>query len=486
MSVEVKFGGAHMFLDASLHFMDLRGRNVLLNAARWLVALTAAKTWAVHVHVEADGVDWDVLRELAYLVYPARVEAGDVKVRELGCAEGGGVCTLCGRGGVVARREDWLSHVTRGEALDAPCLAARLFGRAANKPAFLFALFERDSLLRVLPGGPTLALPLGFSTLYFWRHGEGGGGECLDDSAALCYHNNCVAVLGVRRECVKERANVERYLEAVRRAERFEEAAAAREEFLRRVAEEAAREELKPVYQPRGGSIEEGFVPHLSGVNAGGEEVDTEILASLAGTNTVFLVRVDGDRFGERARQMSEEVLAQFKSAVAGVFEAGPQAARQARYHAAVIYAGGDENMFVASARSVNAVLETLLKAREFFVKAFGGTISAGVVALRYKLPMYHAVYHVNRAAEAAKEAGRDAIALIYLKSILAEEMGVVKFSALGEALRLARRYADERPPLEAECLQQALSHLLGPVPAAAGLDKTVAFILNAALLLRL
>jgi hypothetical protein len=474
--MEVRFAGAHKFLDASLHFADLRGRNMLLNAARWLVAFTAAEARVVYVNVDAEGVDRDLLREVAYLVYPARVEVGDTAVAGLGCAEGGGVCSLCGRGGVVTWGDDWFAHVTQGEALDAPCLAARLFGRAANKPAFLFALLRRKSL----PKEPSLVLPMGVLTLYFWRHGGGGG--CPDDSAALCLHDRCVAVLGVRGNCVEAGP----YLAGMRRAERFEEAVAVREEFLRRIAGEVVPG-LEPVYQPRGGSVGEGFVPHLSGVNAGGREVDTEVLASLAGTNTVFLVRVDGDRFGERTKQLREEVVAQFKSAVAGVFEAGPSSgAGRARYHAAVIYAGGDENMFVASARGVDAVLKTLMRAREFFRQALGGTISAGVVGLRYKLPMYHAVYHANRAAEAAKEAGRDAVALIYLKSILAEEMGIVKFDVLEEALRLARRYADERPPLEAGCLQQALPHLLGHVPAATGLDRTVAFILNTAPLLEL
>jgi hypothetical protein len=472
--MEIRFAGAHRFLDASLHFVDLRGRNMLLNAARWLVAFTAAGARTVHVHVDAEEVDGDLLKEVAYLVYPARVEVGGAAVAGLGCAEGGGVCSICGRGGVVTLGEDWFTHVTRGEALDAPCLAARLLGRAANKPAFLFALLERKNL----PKGPSLVLPMGVLTLYFWRHGEGG--YCLEDSAALCFHDRCVAVLGVRGECVEAG-----YLEKVRRAERFEEAVAVREEFLRKTAEKVVPG-LEPVYQPRGGSVGEGFVPHLSGVNAAGREVDTEVLASLAGTNIVFLVRVDGDKFGERTKHLPEEVVAQFKSAVAGIFEAGPLAAERARYHAAVIYAGGDENMFVASARGVDAVLKTLMKAREFFKQALGGTISAGVVGLRYKLPMYHAVYHANRAAEEAKEAGRDAVALIYLKSILAEEVGIVKFDFLEEALRLARRYADERPPLEAGCLQQALPRLLGHVPAATGLDRSVAFILNTALLLEL
>jgi len=47
--VEVRFAGAHRFLDASLHFVDLRGRNMLLNAARWLVALTVAREPAVYL-----------------------------------------------------------------------------------------------------------------------------------------------------------------------------------------------------------------------------------------------------------------------------------------------------------------------------------------------------------------------------------------------------------------------------------------------------
>ena len=73
----------------------------MLNAARWLVAFTATEARTVHVHVDAEGVDEDLLKEVAHLVYPARVEVGGAAVEGLGCAEGGGVCSLCGRSGVV-------------------------------------------------------------------------------------------------------------------------------------------------------------------------------------------------------------------------------------------------------------------------------------------------------------------------------------------------------------------------------------------------
>ena len=466
----VRFGGVHRFLDSSLHFLDLRGRNVLLNVARWLVALSSRRVYRVYVNVEVEDPCDRVLREVAYLVYPARVEVDGAAMDSSDCVRPGeGACSLCGRPGVVPGGVwEWYSHVARGETLDVACLVARLFGRAANRPAFLFVVSRSPPRSQ-----PDVVLNVGAVKMYFWRHGAGV--ECFDDTAALCLADGCVGVVGVRGNCIE---GFGEYAGRVRRARRFEEVAVAREEFLRALAEKLGLQS-RAVYQPRGGAVEEGFVPHLSGVNAGGREVDTELLAALAGSNLLFLVRVDGDRFGQRSAGVNEEALSQFKSAVSGVFEAGAGG----RYYSATLYAGGDENMFVASG-DASAVFSVLKKTREFFQQFLGTTISAGVVALRYKAPMYHAVALVNRAADVAKEYGRDAVALIYMKSLLAEEVGVVKFPHLDTAVKLARRYAEERPVLD--CLQAELPHALGAVPASAGLEGAVAFILNTAPLLEI
>ncbi|MGC9051993.1 Cas10/Cmr2 second palm domain-containing protein [Pyrobaculum sp.] len=481
----VKFRGAHRYLDSSPRLVDLRGRNMLVNAARWLVAAASHRAEAVHVDVAAEGAPRDLLRELAYFLHPAAV--GDAN--QLTCGLGSEACVLCGRPAeartyAAILGEEVYSHVAREGALDLPCLAARLFGRSANKPAFLFAIYRRAA--GDFPHWFNKAKWLkhyGIS-VGFLRHGEEV--KCMDDAAVLRYCDVAVAVVGVESNCVK--GHFDSYAKAVREATRrdhtYAELAGLREEFLRKLAEEVGAP-LRAVYQPEGGGVPEGFVPQLSGVNAGGEldEVDTERLAGAAGTNTVFVVRFDGDRFGSRAREagLPEEELAKFKSAVSAHIEVGPRGA----YRSAVVYAGGDENMFVAATKSVEDVLAVLRNVRRLFTSTLGTTISAGVVAARYKMPMYHIARLANEAAEAAKAAGRDAVALLYAKSLLSREFGVAKFSDLDEFLRAARRYLDERPPLpeEPQCRDAALSHLLPGLPKS---EAAAAFMINTALLMEL
>ncbi|WP_053240449.1 hypothetical protein [Pyrobaculum islandicum] len=92
--MRVWFRGVHRLLDSSLHFRDLRGRNVLLNVARWLVA--AACGGRAHVHVDCGREPpGELLRAVSYLIYPARLEPG---VPFDGSPAEGGVCSLCGRG----------------------------------------------------------------------------------------------------------------------------------------------------------------------------------------------------------------------------------------------------------------------------------------------------------------------------------------------------------------------------------------------------
>ena len=76
MQLSIDFGGSHTYLDSSPHYRDLRGRNVLLNATRWL----AAVMWdakAVHVNVEhlEKKPSLDAIRAINHLIAPARAES---------------------------------------------------------------------------------------------------------------------------------------------------------------------------------------------------------------------------------------------------------------------------------------------------------------------------------------------------------------------------------------------------------------------------
>ncbi|MEM1598769.1 MAG: hypothetical protein QXP31_07890 [Pyrobaculum sp.] len=379
--MDVEFRGSHAFLDSSLHFADLRGRNVLLNAARWLVAVAGGAS-AVHVHVEeVKYVPRELLEFLAYLIYPARIELR----RRAADGEGGeeleersreymwpflryshktGACTLCGRsrdslGGCIAA--ELRDHVARGEDLCPACMIARLFGRAANKAAFLFYVGREELKL----GEPDAEYedPHSFAVFKFYRHG--GGRKAIDDTAVLSACGVTVAVVGVKREVVNEEGMLHRYLSRVSGSLRggdWRRVAETREEYLRqlvnRVKELDGVDLGDVIYQPRGC----GVVAQLSGVNAWGEleSTDLDLLASSEGTNIVYVIRVDGDKFGEFSRRYKkEEELAAFKSAVAGAFEASVKSA--------VVYSGGDESLIAAVSKSALRIIVALEGVRRLY-----------------------------------------------------------------------------------------------------------------------
>lgn len=462
----------------------------MLNAVRWLVALASGDVRGakVHVHVEtATPADKELLRELAYLIYPARIHdlhgasANVVEPYDAVC-DAYSACTLCGRpisgGARRAALHDLVKEVARDERLDAPCLAARLFGRAANKPVFIFTVGTGEPPAFLRCQSP-VSISLDKVKAEFCR------GE--HTAAILKYCDVAyAAVVGVE----KGRKSFEKYAEEVGKALNGEgdlmALASLREEFFKDVLEEAGIGPLRPVYQPPDLSGV-GYVPQLSGVNARGKlkEIHTENLAIISGNNVVYVIRIDGDKFGAFVRQanISEDVLSQFKSAISALIETARGV------YPAVIYAGGDENMTVASARSFRDVAQMLTALRRLYI-SFGRrwghnlTISAGVIASRYKTPMYHAAMLADKAVEEAKSTGGDAVALLYAKGLTSEEFGIVKFPHLGHALAAAAKYAEERPDM-GTCTQQLYASLFrGAPPPAPGLEKTLMFITNAASLI--
>ena len=496
------FKGIHAYLGSSYHFYDLRGRNLLLNAARWLVALASGDRDAkVHVHVESrNQVDKDLLRDLSYLIYPSRIYEELHGSNELIAPEtpwncfANAVCTLCGRpvneGTIDLYMSKVVSEVSKGEMLDTPCLVARLFGRAANKPAFVFVV-GMGAQPPLLKCADSISIRLRAVEVEFCEKPDEG--LTVATLRGLCEFY--VSVVGVSKKKFDERV-FEEYADAVRdllrrgqaerRAEAYLAVADSREEFFGELLKGADIGGLPPVYQPS--DLEDvGYVPQLSGVNAGGQlaEIHTENLAVLGGSNVVYLVRVDGDKFGRFVRQskISERIISVFKSAISAVVETAPG------MYSVLIYAGGDENLVVASAADARRVLHMLEDLRGLFT-SFGEkhgqelTISAGIVASRYKMPMYHMVMLADKAVEEAKLAGGDAVALLYAKGLTAEDFGVVKFPHLREALVAASKYAEERPDLS-KCTQMLYAQLFrGSPPPKLGLEKTLAFVTNLASLI--
>lgn len=442
----------------------------MLNAARWLTALVGGAS-AVHVHVEGvKDVPWELLEFLAYLIYPARIEVKGESVEAGGWLEGAsgaptdggskpvrplichghetGACTLCGRElDDLFDAQKVKNHVARGEELCPACMIARLFGRAANKAAFLFYVGKGELDLGEQPDAKYKDAHSS-AVFKFYRHG--GNRKSLDDTAVLSACGATVAVVGIKRE-VLEAGGLQRYLNEVRghlRQGSWKKVAEAREEFLRKLVEEVRRQDGLDlgdvIYQPS----DCGVVAQLSGVNAWGalDSTDLDILAASEGTNTVYVIRIDGDKFGEFSkRHGNEKELATFKSAVAGAFEASVRSA--------VIYSGGDESLVAASSRSVLKILAALEAVRALY-KRLGEeakhdlSISAAVVATRYKTPMYYIVDVANRGVEEVKEAGRDGLYFAYLRGFYTGG-GVVKFSMLDAVKRAARRYAEEMPSPE-------------------------------------
>jgi len=423
----------------------LRGRNVLLNALRWLTAaLWGGKVVNVNVEYLEEKPSLDAIRLINYFIAPARAEVayqcrsdrvyrwGEVAAGEPKplCHVGDAVCAVCGRPWAKTPDERGASHEAEHQPLDAPCLTARLAGRIANNKAMVFVV-SRVELIRDAPSYE-YSVRFGDAELVvrFYRH-MGASTRCASEPDALVLKLRCCsgeAFVNLLGACV-EKPRVDRPGEALRE----------KVEALLDGVREAWGVEPDLAYQPS--SSDAYLVPQLSVVNHG----HGISIHDVAIGNTYFLVRIDGDRFGEKASEKvryvgigAEVELARFKAEVAALIETWTRTA--------VIYAGGDENMFVMGARSIRAAIELLKDVRKVFKDRVDTTISAAIVAADVKQPVYVVVDAANRGVDAAKEAGRDAVTVIYARGYGEHvERSAVKMGEADELIRLARRYQEER-----------------------------------------
>jgi CRISPR-associated protein Cmr2 len=163
------------------------------------------------------------------------------------------------------------------------------------------------------------------------------------------------------------------------------------------------------------------------------------------------VLMLDGDRMGELLRGTDPDPARPFPRGPERSAEVSRRLTRyalhrveeivEARHHGELIYAGGDDVLALLPTRSVLPCAADLRRA--YGDELLGARASAGVAVVHHKEDLHFALAEARRAERAAKDFGRDALALRVCRRSGEHSGAALGWDQVAALDQLTRRYAD-------------------------------------------
>ncbi len=130
------------------------------------------------------------------------------------------------------------------------------------------------------------------------------------------------------------------------------------------------------------------------------------------------VIKLDGDDMGPRIRACkTKKEHEEFSKALSKFAEEVRKLASDKKYHACIIYNGGDDVLAMASLSKAVEFVKAMAEQFKEIMKEWGATASAGIVVTHHLSPLSNALRQVQKAEEKAKEQeGKNSVCVTVLR----------------------------------------------------------------------